>query len=449
MKVLLVEDEDSIAEPLAEGLRREGFTVERAATGAEALAAGPADVVLLDLRLPDTDGYAVCRGLRERSDVPIIMVTARGEEVDKVIGLELGADDYVVKPFGLRELIARIHAVTRRTQPAPAAGPLHVGPLEVDVRARRARLDGAELALTAKEFDLLAALAAEPGAAVTRQQLLRAGLGHRLVRADEDDRRPRRLAAPQARRPGLDRDRARRRLPPAARAVSRRLLLSYVGAGAADPARARGAARDRVRPQRARRPHAERSSGTRSRSPRSRRTPCRGTEASPRSRALAARYKRDTGGRVVLVDQQGVSVVDSGAAVPRDFATRPEIAAALKGKVATGVRYSRTLGTNLLYVAEPVASGGVGARRGADHLPDLRGRRAGHALLADARGDRGGSCSRSRRVVGARARALGHAPAARAGAGGGRGGRRRPVRARAGGAGRPRCARSRPPSTRW
>ena len=173
MKVLLVEDEDSIAEPLAEGLRREGFTVERAATGAEALAAGPADVVLLDLRLPDTDGYAVCRGLRERSDVPIIMVTARGEEVDKVIGLELGADDYVVKPFGLRELIARIHAVTRRTQPAPAAGPLHVGALEVDVRARRALLDGAELALTAKEFDLLAALAAEPGAAVTRQQLLR------------------------------------------------------------------------------------------------------------------------------------------------------------------------------------------------------------------------------------------------------------------------------------
>jgi two-component system, OmpR family, response regulator RegX3 len=173
MKVLLVEDEDSIAEPLAEGLRREGFEVERAATGAEALAADPADVVLLDLRLPDTDGYAVCRGLRERSDVPIIMVTARGEEVDKVIGLELGADDYVVKPFGLRELIARIHAVTRRTQLAPAAGPLRVGSLEVDVRARRARLDGADLALTAKEFDLLAALAAEPGAAVTRQQLLR------------------------------------------------------------------------------------------------------------------------------------------------------------------------------------------------------------------------------------------------------------------------------------
>ena len=173
MKVLLVEDEDSIAAPLSQGLRREGFEVERAATGAEALAAAPADVVLLDLRLPDTDGYAVCRALRERSAVPIIMVTARGEEVDKVIGLELGADDYVVKPFGLRELIARIHAVTRRTQPAPAAGPLRVGPLEVDLRARRARLHGAELPLTAKEFDLLAELAAEPGAVVTRQQLLR------------------------------------------------------------------------------------------------------------------------------------------------------------------------------------------------------------------------------------------------------------------------------------
>ena len=172
MRILIVEDEDSIAEPLAEGLTREGFTVERAATGAEALAAGPADVVLLDLRLPDTDGYAVCRELRERSAVPIIMVTARGEEVDRVIGLELGADDYVVKPFGLRELIARIHAVTRRSQPAPAPGPLRVGALEVDVRARRARLDGQELPLTAKEFDLLAVLAAEPGAVVTRQQLL-------------------------------------------------------------------------------------------------------------------------------------------------------------------------------------------------------------------------------------------------------------------------------------
>ena len=100
MHVLLVEDEDAIADPLAEGLRREGFTVTRAATGAEALAASEGDVVLLDLRLPDIDGLDVCRKIRERSDVPIIVVTARGEEADRVVGLELGADDYVVKPFG-------------------------------------------------------------------------------------------------------------------------------------------------------------------------------------------------------------------------------------------------------------------------------------------------------------------------------------------------------------
>ena len=121
MRVLVVEDEDAIAEPLAEGLRREGFEVARAATGGEALAAAAADVVLLDLRLPDIDGLDVCRALRERSGVPIIVVTARGEEADRVVGLELGADDYVVKPFGLRELIARIRAVTRRTHDRGAA----------------------------------------------------------------------------------------------------------------------------------------------------------------------------------------------------------------------------------------------------------------------------------------------------------------------------------------
>ena len=116
MRVLVVEDEEAIAEPLAEGLRREGFDVAIARTGGEALAAEAADIVLLDLRLPDMDGLDVCRQLRESSDVPIIVVTARGEEVDRVVGLELGADDYVVKPFGLRELIARIRAVARRSE---------------------------------------------------------------------------------------------------------------------------------------------------------------------------------------------------------------------------------------------------------------------------------------------------------------------------------------------
>jgi Response regulators consisting of a CheY-like receiver domain and a winged-helix DNA-binding domain len=172
MKILLVEDEDSIAEPLVEGLRREGFSVTRVATAAEALAAAPADCVLLDLRLPDGDGYEVCRALRARTDVPIIMVTAKGEEVDRVVGLELGADDYVVKPFGLRELIARIRAVTRRAGGRIPVGPVQIGALEIDARARRARMNGSELALTAKEFELLAALAADPDGVVTRSELL-------------------------------------------------------------------------------------------------------------------------------------------------------------------------------------------------------------------------------------------------------------------------------------
>ena len=172
MRLLIVEDEDAIAEPLAEGLRREGFEVERAATGAEALAAAPADLVLLDLRLPDLDGLDVCRELRERSGVPIIVVTARGEEADRVVGLELGADDYVVKPFGLRELIARIRAVSRRARGEREDRVVRVGDLEVDKRALRARLAGQELELTPKEFDLLAALTREPGAALSRRRLL-------------------------------------------------------------------------------------------------------------------------------------------------------------------------------------------------------------------------------------------------------------------------------------
>ena len=173
MRVLLVEDDDAIAEPLSQGLAREGFTVTRVATGDGALAAGETDVVLLDLGLPDVDGYEVCRRLRARSDVPIIVVTARGEEVDKVLGLELGADDYLVKPFGFRELLARIRAVTRRTdrRDAPAAA-TEIGALSIDRRTRRVTVDGAELALTPKEYDLLAFLASDPGAARTRQEIL-------------------------------------------------------------------------------------------------------------------------------------------------------------------------------------------------------------------------------------------------------------------------------------
>jgi DNA-binding response OmpR family regulator len=174
MRVLLVEDDDAIAEPLAAGLARYGFRVDRARTGAEALAAPPHDVVLLDLGLPDMDGIDVCRRLRDGSAVPIIVITARSEEVDRVLGLELGADDYVVKPFGFRELVARIRAVTRRAQPAAGAaeGPQQVGRLELDRRRRQVRLDGAEVTLTAKEFDLLVLLAEDPGAVCTRDQIL-------------------------------------------------------------------------------------------------------------------------------------------------------------------------------------------------------------------------------------------------------------------------------------
>jgi two-component system response regulator RegX3 len=171
VKVLVVEDEDPIAEPLVEGLVREGFEVERASTGQGALEAAEPDIVLLDLRLPDMDGFEVCKRIRERSRVPIIVVSARGEEVDRVVGLELGADDYVVKPYSLRELVARIKAVLRRLEPAAPEGPVRVDGLEVDRRARRATLDGRALALTQREFDLLALLASDPGAALSRAKI--------------------------------------------------------------------------------------------------------------------------------------------------------------------------------------------------------------------------------------------------------------------------------------
>jgi two-component system, OmpR family, response regulator RegX3 len=172
MRLLIVEDEDAIAEPLAEGLRREGFDVERVATGQAALEAAEHDLVLLDVGLPDMDGFSVARELRARSAVPIIMVTAKGEEVDRVVGLEIGADDYIVKPFGFRELLARIRAVTRRTNERPAPRSARIGSLELDVRGRRASVDGHELDLTPKEFDLLALLAREPGTVVSRAEIL-------------------------------------------------------------------------------------------------------------------------------------------------------------------------------------------------------------------------------------------------------------------------------------
>ena len=179
MLVLIVEDDERIAQPLIKGLEHEGLTSHHVATGGAALARMRSadepspDVVLLDLRLPDLDGFEVCRSIREISDVPIIVVTARGEEVDKVLGLELGADDYVVKPFGFRELLARIKAVTRRSGPRGAAATvIDVGPLRIDRRTRRALIDGEQISLTAKEFDLLALLADDPDAVWPRVQIL-------------------------------------------------------------------------------------------------------------------------------------------------------------------------------------------------------------------------------------------------------------------------------------
>jgi len=173
MRVLLVEDDEDIAEPLVVGLEREGFEVQHVSSAAAALAAPLPDLVLLDLGLPDAHGFEVCRQLRARSSVPIIMVTARDDEIDRVTGLELGADDYVVKPFGFRELAARIRAVTRRTAGSQAtSGIQQLGSLEIDRREHRVVLDGEELALTPKEFDLLSLLAFDAGAMVTRRDIL-------------------------------------------------------------------------------------------------------------------------------------------------------------------------------------------------------------------------------------------------------------------------------------
>jgi DNA-binding response OmpR family regulator len=172
MRVLLVDDDLRFATALTAALRRSGYEVEHASTAGAALAAPPCDLVLLDIGLPDGDGVDICRRLRETSDVAIIMLTARGDERNRVIGLRSGADDYVSKPFGFAELQARIEAVLRRARPRPA-GARTVGRLRVDLDRHLAYLDGDPITLTRKEFQLLAILAAEPEVAVRRERLLR------------------------------------------------------------------------------------------------------------------------------------------------------------------------------------------------------------------------------------------------------------------------------------
>jgi two-component system alkaline phosphatase synthesis response regulator PhoP len=179
--ILIVEDEIELVHVLRDYLERAGFRVQTASNGPEAVSqfrhATP-DLVLLDLNLPGMDGLDVARQMRRDSDVPIIMVTARVEETDRLIGLELGADDYVTKPFSPREVVARVRAVLRRAQaPSEAPSVIHASNIEIDLTQHRVRVGGRVVNLTPTEFSLLAALARQPGRAFTRLQLLQAAQG--------------------------------------------------------------------------------------------------------------------------------------------------------------------------------------------------------------------------------------------------------------------------------
>ncbi|HET7012812.1 MAG TPA: response regulator transcription factor [Streptosporangiaceae bacterium] len=169
-QVLIVEDDVGIATQLVRGLVRGGYQVDHVTTGQEALNHALPDVVLLDLELPDGDGVTVCRKLRQRTDIAIIVITAYGEESDRVNALDAGADDYLVKPFGLAELQARIRAVMRRVRPGSEV--IRHGPLTVDLRTQKVTVDGRDIALTPKEFDILECLAADPGRVMSRQEVL-------------------------------------------------------------------------------------------------------------------------------------------------------------------------------------------------------------------------------------------------------------------------------------
>jgi two-component system phosphate regulon response regulator OmpR len=219
-RVLMIEDDLRLGAMVATYLRGAGFAVEQAADGASGLAAlaardgPPVDLVLLDLMLPDADGLALCRRIRADSDVPIVMVTARGDTADRIVGLELGADDYLPKPFEPRELLARVRAVLRRRMPGAQAGApaprdvLRFGRLEVDRGAREVRVDGRARPLTSHQFELLVALAESAGRVLSREQLMERVRGEPLdafdrsidvhvarIRAaiEDDPRHPRRI----------------------------------------------------------------------------------------------------------------------------------------------------------------------------------------------------------------------------------------------------------------
>ncbi|MET8410324.1 response regulator transcription factor [Streptomyces sp. NPDC005195] len=175
-RVLVVDDDPTVAEVVSGYLDRAGYLVDRAADGPAALARAAAhwpDLVVLDLMLPGMDGLEVCRRMRGRGPVPVIMLTARGDEDDRILGLEVGADDYVTKPFSPRELVLRVESVLRRARPATAAHPLHAAGLGLDPAARRATKGSVELALTTREFDLLAFFLRHPGRVFSREDLMR------------------------------------------------------------------------------------------------------------------------------------------------------------------------------------------------------------------------------------------------------------------------------------
>ncbi len=189
--VLVIEDEENLLEALKYNLAREGYRVETATDGETGLALArrvKPDVILLDIMLPRLSGLDVCRILRRENNVPILMLTAKGEEVDRVVGLELGADDYVTKPFSMRELMARVRAMLRRSQLAQgaqthpeASQSLKAGDLELDLKSHTARLAGSPLELKPREFELLALLMANRGRAFTRDQILERLWGHDFV----------------------------------------------------------------------------------------------------------------------------------------------------------------------------------------------------------------------------------------------------------------------------
>jgi two-component system phosphate regulon response regulator OmpR len=190
-QVLIVDDDTRLSAMLSDYLSGNGFRVATAATAGEGIAdlgRRPADVVILDVMLPDIDGFETCRRIRQISDVPILMLTAKGEETDRIVGLELGADDYLPKPFNPRELLARVRAILRRRGPGSAAaagaGVMRFGRLEIDAGSRTVRLDGRACEVTSYQFDLLVALARNAGRTLSRDQLMDMVKGQELEAFD-------------------------------------------------------------------------------------------------------------------------------------------------------------------------------------------------------------------------------------------------------------------------